>query len=204
MTGGVFIGLGLLFIVAHKLENKRSIIPMTLHSMIGILPLLAIIAQVVSGNDKLTHMASGGQRKVRRWHGDMGLLTWDLLCATLLLGLQSFLAASFSNLLVMLVVVVCWFAVHAQVLSNAALLKHEATSSDHDLSSRDWDRDRAGGDSIGRERVDSFGALDLEISRAMGGGSGGAGDDSEFADEDSGLIRGGAHSNNNHNNDHSG
>jgi hypothetical protein len=109
----------------------------------------------------------------------------------------------------MLVVVVCWFAVHAQVLSNAALLKHEATSSDHDLSSRDWDRDRAGGggtggDSFGRERVDSFGALDLEISRAMGSGGGSAGNDSEFADEDSGLIRGGAHSNNNHNNDHSG
>lgn len=37
--------------------------------------------------------------KVRRWHGESGLLLWDLLCFTIILGLLDFLVTSISTYL---------------------------------------------------------------------------------------------------------
>ena len=49
VTGGTFIGFGLLFIVANKMEFGRSIIPHTVHSVVGSIALILIVVQIFVG-----------------------------------------------------------------------------------------------------------------------------------------------------------
>jgi len=114
MIGSAFLGLGLLFVVAHKAEYKKSIVPQTIHSSIGIIAISLIILQIVVGNQKITHL-DRSNTKIKRWHGDCGLLVWDLLCITLITGLLEFLSFSFFTLIVVLSVVTLWISTHAQM-----------------------------------------------------------------------------------------
>lgn len=106
--------LGLLAILSNKIEYKHSMIPMSLHSILGTVSLLLIVMQIVTGQQKLNQMNISNS-KIRRWHGDAGLLLWDCLCATILLGLLSFLDISTFTGLVLLLVILVWCSVHTQM-----------------------------------------------------------------------------------------
>lgn len=128
---------------------------MSIHSVFGVLTILLIVIQVISGQEKLQQMDSGNKR-VRRWHGDSGQLLWDLLCLTLLLGLMSFLAISFTNLLVLMIVLAAWMAVHVQMLSRSSLNKYDSA---YNME----------GESTGVARNDSFGTIDAETGLPLEG-----------------------------------
>eukprot|EP00428_Durinskia_dybowskii_P077220 CAMPEP_0170362182 /NCGR_PEP_ID=MMETSP0117_2-20130122/4199_1 /TAXON_ID=400756 /ORGANISM="Durinskia baltica, Strain CSIRO CS-38" /LENGTH=176 /DNA_ID=CAMNT_0010616589 /DNA_START=332 /DNA_END=862 /DNA_ORIENTATION=+ len=128
MTGVIFLALGMLFILAHKIHQSNTIIPLTLHSIFGFVALCLIVVQVISGQDKLAHLENGN-RRVRRWHGELGLVVWDLLCLTILLGVLSYLTLlSFGTFLVLLFVAAVWVCVHAQLLGRAVQFKYDTSS----------------------------------------------------------------------------
>ena len=114
MVGSSFLGLGLLFVVAHKTEYKKSIMPQTIHSSIGIIAISLIILQIVVGNQKITHL-DRSNTKIKRWHGDCGLLVWDLLCITLITGLLEFVTFSFFTIVVIALIVTLWVSTHSQM-----------------------------------------------------------------------------------------
>lgn len=170
-TGGVFLALGMLLIASHKMELGKTLIPMTPHSILGTVAMALIIVQIVSGQEKLANLESGNKR-VLRWHGDLGLLTWDALSVTIMLGLLSFVPLSFATLLVLIVVCAVWLSVHAQMLGRTALHKYDSAY-DMDGSSEGLNglvaSVSAGGGSSGGSagagglnREDSFGILDVE------------------------------------------
>ena len=116
LLGTGFVGMGLLFIFANKAMEKKTIFPHTLHSLFGTLAILLIAIQGASGMQKMAQIESKPTAvKIRRWHGDSGLLLWDLLCITMLLGMLEFLHFNLTNLLIELCVVGCWLMVHAQM-----------------------------------------------------------------------------------------
>lgn len=115
MIGAFFLVMGLLFMFANKAVKKTSIVPYSLHSIIGTIVFALIIVQGVAGMQKMNQLESKVVVKIRRWHGDHGLLLWDLLCLTILLGMFEFFNLTFTNLLVELCVVGVWLSTHAQL-----------------------------------------------------------------------------------------
>jgi hypothetical protein len=163
-AGAVFISLGMLFIISHKMENEKTILPSSPHSILGAVALLLIVVQVVTGNEKLVQLENGN-RRVRRWHGDLGLFVWDTLSATILLGLLSYLPLSLGTVFVLLCVLAVWLTLHVQMLSRPSLHKYDSAYAMDDSSS---DLTSAGAN-IGTTtstviRNDSFGNLDLETA----------------------------------------
>ena len=112
--GASFLGLGLLFIVAHKAEEKHTVLPHTVHSILGSIVITLIVVQAVSGSQKMAQM-DRSNTKIRRWHGDLGLAVWDLLCVTILSGFVEFFSFSFVHVIVGFVVCSLWLAVHVQM-----------------------------------------------------------------------------------------
>jgi hypothetical protein len=111
----VFIGLGMMAILANKFEFNKSFIPSTLHSVFGAITLLLIMAQIYVGMEKMST-----EKKVRRWHGNAGLLTWDAAILTILLGMAQFLQASWFNLFTATLLCLAWSAVHFQFSTDTA------------------------------------------------------------------------------------
>ncbi len=168
MGGALFVALGMLFIVAHKLEYDKSLLSTSIHSILGSVVLLLIAAQVVSGKDKVAQL-EGSNRRVRRWHGDAGLLLWDLICLTIILGLLSFLNVSFSACVVVLSVLGVWLAVHAQMLTRASLHKYDSSNSTDDCPVAGFAvGSSTNNSSLGLVRDDSIGnvVIDIEASAA--------------------------------------
>ena len=136
--------LGLLFIVAHKVEFKKTLLPVTVHSFIAFVSLGILCLQSISGTEKMSEFQKSiTPRKIRRWHGDSGLLLWDLLSLTLLTGLISFFGL-FSRAAVVpsMCTLLVWLATHAQMRrkspeEGAALM--ERVASNMDLAGDDAD-----------------------------------------------------------------
>lgn len=171
MGGSIFIALGILFIVANKLEHHKSIVPMSAHSILGSFVLMILAAQAVSGQEKIAQLENGNKR-VRRWHGDAGLLLWDLLCLTMIFGLISFLSVSFATGMVLLGVVGVWLAVHAQMLSRASIHKYDSSSSIDDSPVAGFGASSGNNYSLGLGREDSFGGgMDVEAAEGGEGGN---------------------------------
>lgn len=126
IIGGTFLGFGMLFIVANKIEYKKTILPHTLHALAGTVALGLVIAQIVVGHQKID-ILERQNTKTRRWHGDLGLLTWDALCIALVLGLAEFLRWQGWHLLPLLFVALAWAAVHIQMRRKGADLEWLAT-----------------------------------------------------------------------------
>ena len=166
--------MGMLFIISNKLEYQKSIVPMSVHSILGCVALFILTAQAVSGQEKMAQLESGNKR-VRRWHGDAGLLLWDLLCVTMIFGLLSFLSLSFATGLVLLSVVGVWLAVHAQMLSRASIHKYDSSNSIDDCPVTGFGGGAAGSNSssLGMGRNDSFG---MDVEEAAGVDLDGVGD----------------------------
>jgi hypothetical protein len=110
-----------MFILLHKTEIQHDIMPHTVHSVIACVTMLLIVIQIVSGKEKFDHYlyaaptASSSQSKIRRWHGDLGLLLWDLLCITIMSGLFAFLPMTFTSLIVVLLPCLVWLVVALQI-----------------------------------------------------------------------------------------
>ena len=130
-VGGAFLFLGLLAIVANKIEFKYSIVPSSLHSILGTVAILMLMMQITTGQQKLNQINISNS-KIRRWHGDAGLLLWDCLCLTILLGLVSFLDISTFTGLILLLVFLVWCSVHAQMSGTKAMLLSDDGSTDSD------------------------------------------------------------------------
>jgi len=112
--GTGFMALALLFIIASKFEYKHTVIPSSLHSICGVVVIALIITQVISGQNKMDHLTKHNS-KIRRWHGDSGLLLWDMLCITVLLGILQTISMSFSLLLLIILVCGTWLLTHFQM-----------------------------------------------------------------------------------------
>jgi len=126
IMGFAFLVLGFLFILSNKARNGFTILPHTFHAVFGLAALLLAVFQGVVGARKLDiYMTT--QTKTSRFHGGMGLLNWDLICASILLGFMEFLSLAHlpEYLLAMAIVAVSWFNVHAQMRA-----KYEAADGD--------------------------------------------------------------------------
>jgi hypothetical protein len=120
ISGACFLIFGFIIIIANKIEFNLSLIPSTPHSIIGFIAILLLIFQSIIGQQKLNALDINN-KKINRWHGDFGLLLWDIICLSLLSGLISFLYLNFTNLLVELSVVAVWLTVHAQLKNNTTV-----------------------------------------------------------------------------------
>jgi hypothetical protein len=113
--GAFFLLVGLVFMFANKYIQGKSLIPQTLHALLGWVSLLLVCAQGYFGMKKMEKIADTRSPKIHTFHGDMGLLTWDLLCLTVVLGMLEFLTFSLFHLVVETSVVCIWWIVHLQV-----------------------------------------------------------------------------------------
>ena len=113
--GSMMLFLGLLFMFGNKFLENKSMFPQTPHAILGWLALLAITGQAFAGTQKLqTIDIKGGQRPFR-WHGDAGLVLWDILCLTLLLGMLEFFEFRLINFIAEVSIFVVWWIVHLQM-----------------------------------------------------------------------------------------
>lgn len=120
ITGSCFLLFGLLLIVSNKLEYQHSIMPTSIHSLIGMVTITLLLCQAIVGQQKYDQIDFQSNSKIRRWHGDAGLLVWDLLCLSLLTGTMSFLPFTFTSLIVELCILTSWLAVHTQMSGGMA------------------------------------------------------------------------------------
>jgi len=114
--GGCFLGLGLLFMFANKFVENKSMLPQTPHAICGWIALSGVVCQAVIGSHKLQSIDLKISPKPYKWHGDSGLLLWDILCFTILLGMLEFYHFNVSNVFVELCVLMVWWIVHLQML----------------------------------------------------------------------------------------
>lgn len=113
--GAAFLLCGFLFIIAHKVENSKSLIPSSIHSLVGSSALALVVIQVIAGSQKL-HNYRIKNVSTRRWHSDAGLLLWDLVCLSVLTGLAQELSwRNLSTIFTLLAVILTWIAVHVQM-----------------------------------------------------------------------------------------
>merc|ERR1712146_101901 len=80
--------------------HKKSLLPRTVHALVGWIALCLLILQGFVGSQKMLHVDNKSVfNKTFRWHGDSGLLVWDLLCLSI----------------VEIAVIGCWWLVHVQL-----------------------------------------------------------------------------------------
>jgi hypothetical protein len=115
LIGSSFLGMGLLFMFANKFMENKSMIPSTPHALLGWTALLIIIAQAFVGAKKLHVIDIKSTSRPYRWHGDMGLLLWDVLCVTAVLGMLEFFELTLMHFCCELCVFVVWWIVHLQL-----------------------------------------------------------------------------------------
>ena len=104
--GSAFLTIGLLFILIHKIELGKTVIPHTIHSISGSIALLLILIQASVGSKKLENIDENNVRTFN-WHGELGLITLDLLIFTAILGSLSFLSAPLVPVTSMIISWIC-------------------------------------------------------------------------------------------------
>lgn len=126
MLGLGLMLMGFLFILAEKMELHKTIIPGSFHSISATTLILAIVFQAMVGQEKLQYHATySTNRRIRRWHGDMGLLLWDCVCLTLISGLASFVPFSIYSFIAYLCPFLLWLAVMLQLIGKNAIKDEE-------------------------------------------------------------------------------
>lgn len=112
------LGMGYVMIISNKWAHGKSVIPMTFHSIAGTLTLLVLIAQVAIGYRKSEYASKVPEKKVNRYHGEMGMLLFDCINVTIILGLLSFLPWDGVHLLVSVCVFFFWFCIHSHMRTH--------------------------------------------------------------------------------------
>lgn len=116
MIGAFFLATGLLAIAAHKISLGKTLFPVSLHALCGVLAVLGVCVQVVVGMEKIEMMQrTNSAVRIRRWHGLAGGVTWDLLVLTVVLGMLEFLESSPLTTASMTLVVIVWVTAHVQL-----------------------------------------------------------------------------------------
>lgn len=126
--------MGMVAILGNKFKNSKSFVPSTIHSTVAVFTIIAILAQVYVGIEKMSSI-----QKIRRWHGNAGLLTWDLLVLTSLLGLVQFLHFNIFNTCACMALLLVWFAVHIQFREEVSTIKSAESDADNGLLIADAD-----------------------------------------------------------------
>lgn len=115
----VFLLLGLLFIWASEIKLQGSVLPRTVHSFCGYVTILAVLTQAGQGMRKLFEIENKSSRQIKSvgiWHADFGLLIWDFICFTIILGAGLFLGIANASLYVVVCIVgVTWVSLHMQM-----------------------------------------------------------------------------------------
>jgi hypothetical protein len=101
---------------ANKFVENKSMFPQTLHAIFGWIALLGVVCQAVIGSQKLQTIDLKVSTKPYKWHGDSGLLLWDIFCVTILLGMLEFYHFNISNVFVELCILMVWWIVHLQMM----------------------------------------------------------------------------------------
>eukprot|EP00596_Hydrurales_sp_CCMP1899_P010727 CAMPEP_0119052552 /NCGR_PEP_ID=MMETSP1177-20130426/73812_1 /TAXON_ID=2985 /ORGANISM="Ochromonas sp, Strain CCMP1899" /LENGTH=144 /DNA_ID=CAMNT_0007032157 /DNA_START=596 /DNA_END=1030 /DNA_ORIENTATION=- len=101
--------------MANKVEFGHTLWPHTVHSLLATLTLLLILVQIITGHQKIAKLEGRTPTKIRKWHGDLGLIVWDMLCLTVLSGMLFWFKLTFTHLLVEGCVWGLWLAVHVQL-----------------------------------------------------------------------------------------
>ena len=114
MTGGIFIFLGYLFVIANKIEDGHSIFPTSIHGIFGTIVILLTIVQAYAGFEKLS-IFRRYNTKIYRWHNDLGLLIWDLLGSTAALGCLLNFSWSIRTCVSWFFLAVAWIALYGQI-----------------------------------------------------------------------------------------
>jgi hypothetical protein len=110
--GAFFLGMGFLFMVGNKMMLGKTLFPQTIHALFGWIALLLTSFQAVIGSQKMQHVDNKAVfNKTFRWHGDSGLLLWDVLCLSIVLGMLEYFGLSLFHLLVEVLVLGCWWMV---------------------------------------------------------------------------------------------
>lgn len=148
----------MVFILSHKAKWHKPIIPGTLHAWIGVLCGLMILVQIFSGFEKVENLELLNV-KSRRWHGDLGLVLWDMLVLAILTGMLQFLTlTSILNLFAIVAVVVVWVMVHSQLKRRSEEYKYdsdaEGSNASSSLTSSPPDRERGGTGGGGSGSID--------------------------------------------------
>jgi len=86
ICGGAAMLAGLAFICANKLLHGKSLVPATLHAVLGTCALLLVAVQCLIGPIK-----AASHVPVHRWHGASGKLTYDLCMLAVFSGAAAFL-----------------------------------------------------------------------------------------------------------------
>jgi len=140
ITAASFIILGLAFIITEKVElESKSLWPESLHAFFGIISIIMLILQLMIGVQKQEYL-EWNNTQTRKWHGDAGLLLWDFLCITIILGLYEFLYYSIFHVFVICNVIIVWLSLHLQMrkkLINHDDLKAEASLHERGREGRD-------------------------------------------------------------------
>lgn len=169
--GGTFILLGFLTILSEKIEWKKTIIPESPHAILGFFTIFILTLQIFIGQQRLDQ--PNYNASYRKWHNDLGLLLWDLLCFTIFSGLITFLPFGLYNFLLLFTPWVIWLVVYSQIYSRTN------RRDDIDRAADDYE------DSLPK-LSNTFGS-NANLSGMEGGGI--EGNDDEIADENSSFIR---------------
>ncbi|RHY21811.1 hypothetical protein DYB37_004065 [Aphanomyces astaci] len=78
--------VGLVGILVHRVSLGKSVVPHGWHSWCGTLVIVLVLVQIGSGHKKLKLLQFQGQRSLK-WHGHLGLTTYTVAIATVILGL---------------------------------------------------------------------------------------------------------------------
>jgi len=83
---------GLAFIIINKVLHSKTIIPSSIHSVIGTFVIALVITQLFIGVKKLSNLEGGAtEQRSFRYHGELALMIFDLGTLAVLTGLVSFL-----------------------------------------------------------------------------------------------------------------
>ncbi len=124
--------LGLLIILAEKIEEGHSLLPSSIHAVVAMITILLISAQVILGQQKLDQMSYN--QKALKWHGDHGLLLWDLLCICMFTGLLRFLEFGFLSFLLLFVPPFIWLTVIVQYYGPAGSETTRSSKDEYDTT----------------------------------------------------------------------
>lgn len=119
-----FIILGLIFIVSNKVTHSKTILPTSIHAVLGICFFVSMLVQCMYGLEKLAVFQAngingrGGPVRIHRWHGMVGLVTFDLGFLAVLTGAIKFLPFTFTTAVLELSIIFLWAIVQIQMITR--------------------------------------------------------------------------------------
>ena len=87
--GAVCTTLGLAAIVQNKARMGKTLVPHSVHGLVGTAGMLMVAVQVVSGFRKLAQLQKKEPRRLLRWHGRVGMWCYNICVLACALGTWS-------------------------------------------------------------------------------------------------------------------